>query len=278
MKILNGAEIASFVKARQLHQVRALRQHDRVFPRLAILTTSRPGHENLPIETYARMKTRYGADILVDVEVFREKTDDLPAKIAALNADDSVTAMIVQLPLENRAREDEIVNLVAPEKDVDALGENATLTPATPLAIDWLLAGYGVELRGKNIVIVGAGRLVGRPLAKMWRASNLAVRVLDEPDFLRSEDEFRAVLRSADVIVTAVGKPGLIRDEDLKRGAVVVDAATTSENGELVGDLARGVRENRPDLAVTPVRGGVGPLTIAALFDNVIQVASFCAK
>ncbi len=278
MKILNGAEIASFVKARQLHQVRALRQHDRVFPRLAILTTSRPGHENLPIETYARMKTRYGADILVDVEVFREKTDDLPAKIAALNADDSVTAMIVQLPLENRAREDEIVNLVAPEKDVDALGENAILTPATPLAINWLLAGYGVELRGKDIVIVGAGRLVGRPLAKMWRASNLAVRVLDEPDFLRSEDEFRAVLRSADVIVTAVGKPGLIRDEDLKRGAVVVDAATTSENGELVGDLARGVRENRPDLAVTPVRGGVGPLTIAALFDNVIQAASFCAK
>lgn len=278
MKILNGAEIASFVKARQLHQVRALRQHDHVFPRLAILTTSRPGHENLPIETYARMKTRYGADILVDVEVFREKTDDLPAKIAALNADDSVTAMIVQLPLENRAREDEIVNLVAPEKDVDALGENAILTPATPLAINWLLAGYGVELRGKDIVIVGAGRLVGRPLAKMWRASNLAVRVLDEPDFLRSEDEFRAVLRSADVIVTAVGKPGLIRDEDLKRGAVVVDAATTSENGELVGDLARGVRENRPDLAVTPVRGGVGPLTIAALFDNVIQAASFRAK
>lgn len=273
MRILNGAEIASFVKNRQLHQVRALRQHDHVVPKLAILTTSRPDHENLPIETYMRMKQRYGDDILVDVEVFRGATDELPTKIAELNYDPSTTAIIIQLPLENRDEEEEILNLVKPEKDVDALGKNAILDPATPTAINWLLAGYNVELAKKSLVIVGNGRLVGRPLAKMWRNSGLNVRVLDEPDFVNNETDFREALRGADVIITAVGKPGLIRDEDIKHGAIVVDAATSNENGKLVGDVADGVRENRSDLTITPVRGGVGPLTISALFDNVIRAA-----
>lgn len=276
-KILNGRELADFIKARQARQVRGLIQHDKIQPKLAILTTSRPGCENAPIETYVRMKQRYGDDIQVAVEIFRESADAMPATIRELNADKAIHGMIIQLPLnfanENLSDEelsrktDAIVNLVAPEKDVDALGENAILDPATPMAINWLLAGYNVELRGKNIVIVGDGRLVGHPLAKMWRNSGLSVEVLDE-----NSANIREKIRNADVIVTATGVPNLITSDDVKLGAVVVDAGTASEQGKVVGDVAAGVRA-RDDLTITPEKGGVGPLTIVALMDNVIRAA-----
>ena len=137
---------------------------------------------------------------------------------------------------------------------------------ATATAIDWLLAGYNVTLRGKKIALVGNGRLVGAPLAALWRSQELDVTTYD--DTTPSLD----VLRSADVIVSAAGVPGLIQSSMIAPGAVVVDAGTASENGAIVGDVATDVRE-RGDVTITPVRGGVGPLTIAALFDNVITAA-----
>jgi len=172
VKILNGSELAGFIEERQAHEVRALRQASGVKPKLAIVVTI----EHPAIDVYMRMKTRYGADILVDVEIHRIGQADAPATIQALNADPTVHGIIVQLPLEDPSQTDEIVNLVAPEKDVDALGKDATLDPATPLAILWLLAGYNVDLNGKKIVLVGRGKLVGAPwsaclipLAMMWR-------------------------------------------------------------------------------------------------------------
>jgi methylenetetrahydrofolate dehydrogenase (NADP+)/methenyltetrahydrofolate cyclohydrolase len=208
----------------------------------------------------------------VEVEIFREKIDEIPAKIRELNSDEKIHGIIVQLPLENPAKTDEIVNLVKPEKDVDALGENAILDPATPMAINWLLAGYNIDLREKNIVIVGNGRLVGKPLAKMWRNSGLNVEVLDS-----DSENIREELRAADVIVAATGVPNLIRESDVKIGAVVVDAGTASEQGKIVGDVSPSVRE-RADLTITPEKGGVGPLTIVALMDNVIRAARANAK
>jgi len=266
-RILNGRELADFIKERQAHEVRSLIQHDKIWPKLAIVTTSRPGHENAPIETYMKMKQKYGDDVQIVVEIFRESQDKLREIVAKLNNDKEVHGIIIQLPLENPDETEEIVDLVTPAKDVDALGKNATLDPATPMAINWLLAGYNIELREKNIVIVGNGRLVGKPLAKMWRNSGLNVEVLNS----RSDDT-REKLLAADVIVAATGVPNLIKSEDVKPGAVVVDAGTASEQGKIVGDVAPDVRE-RSDLTITPEKGGVGPLTIVALMDNVIRAA-----
>ena len=159
------------------------------------------------------------------------------------------------------------MNLVEPSKDVDGLGKNAILDPATPMAINWLLAGYNVDLKNKNILIVGNGRLVGAPLARMWHNSHLEVKVVDS-----SCKDLSSELRAADIIVSATGVPGLIKSEDIKLGAVVVDAGTASEHGKIVGDVAPDVRE-RSDLTITPEKGGVGPLTIVALMDNVIRSA-----
>lgn len=263
MKLLNGAELAGFIKERQAKQVRGLRQQWHVLPKLAIVQTV----DSAVIDTYVRMKLAYGEDVLIDVESHRVTEDGAFELIQRLNVDDTVHGIIVQLPLSDPTRTDELVNAVAPEKDVDALGEKAMLDPATPMAITWLLAGYNVDLANKNIVIVGAGRLVGAPLAKMWQSSGYTVTVIGEPTA-----ELASIVREADIIVTATGVPGLITSDMLKPEAVVVDAGTASEGGKIVGDVADAVRE-RHDLTITPEKGGVGPLTICALFDNVIRSA-----
>ena len=266
-KILNGRDLADFIKERQAHQVRGLIQHDHVRPKLAIIQTI----DNPVIDTYVRLKKAYGADILIDVDVHKIPQSEAIALVARLNQDDTVHGIIIQLPLENPEETSQIVDAVDPAKDVDGLGANATLDPATPMAINWLLAGYNVELRGKNIVIVGNGRLVGAPLARMWRNSNLAVTVLD------SSSNDPEQIKDADVIVAATGVPGLIKSDDVKTGAVVIDAGTASEQGKIVGDVDPELRD-RSDITITPEKGGVGPLTITALFDNVIRAARSTVK
>lgn len=260
MKVLSGRELAEFIKQRQAHEVRSLYQSYGAVPKLAIIVTV----EHPAIETYMRMKQRYGADIGVDVEVHRMNLTEVKNASQALNADPNVHGIIVQLPLSDPAQTDEIVDLIDPIKDVDALGSRATLDPATPTAILWLLAGYNIDLAGKKIVLIGRGKLVGAPLERMLLTSGYEVVVVD-----RSTKDL-SVINQADVIVTATGQPGILSSVMIKPGAVVVDAGVAGEHGKTVGDLADDVRQ-RIDLKITPEKGGVGPLTICALFDNVLR-------
>lgn len=264
MRSLNGGELAEFIKERQARQVRALRQADHVFPKLAVVQTI----DSPVIDTYVALKQRYGADILIDVEVYKVDQEQAAGVVERLNADASTHGIIIQLPLADPEQTQALVDMVAPHKDVDGLGASAELDPATPLAINWLVAGYNVDLRGKKIAIVGRGRLVGAPLERLWRASDYDVTVFD----LTNSDSLVADLPAFDVIVTATGVAGLITSECVKSGAVLIDAGTASEHGKIVGDVAADVRE-RDDISITPKKGGVGPLTVAALFDNVIQAA-----
>lgn len=263
MRELNGKEIADFVKERQAKQVRALRQSWKVFPKLAVVQTV----DDPVIDAYVRMKTRYADDILVEVEHYKVAQADALAQITQLNEDDSVHGIIVQLPLANPTQTDELVQAVAPEKDVDGLGSSEFFDPATPLAINWLLAAYNVELEGRSLAIVGHGRLVGVPLEKMWRASGYDVTVFDD-----TTEDLAVKLRTFPVVVTATGVPHLITSEMVQIGAVVIDAGTASEQGVIVGDVDDSVR-GRDDVTITPLKGGVGPLTIVALIDNVITAA-----
>lgn len=268
MRILNGLDLASFIKERQAHQVRGLRQAHTIFPKLAIIRTS----EDSRIAAYVKLKKAYGDDILVDVEEHFIPQEQALDVIKKLNADDTVTGMIVQLPLADPSQTSELLNAVDPQKDVDGLGENAILDPATPLAILWLLAGYNVEVKGKNIVVIGQGRLVGAPLTKILRVSGCTVTPVT-----RSTDDLAGVVRTGDIIISAAGSPGLLTSDMIQPGAVVVDAGVATDKGRLVGDIAADVRE-RHDLTITPEKGGVGPLTVCALFDNVIRAASAQVK
>jgi len=139
--------------------------------------------------------------------------------------------------------------------------------PATPMAIMWLLAGYGVDLAGKHILLVGRGKLVGAPLEKILKASGYEVEVIG-----REVKNLSDYTKKADVIITATGSPAVLYPDMIKTGAVVVDAGVASESGKTVGDLAPEVYQ-RDDLIITPEKGGVGPLTVCALFENVIRAA-----
>lgn len=263
MKLLNGKELAGFIKERQARQVRSLLGGHNIVPKLAIVQCL----EDPVISTYVRMKKRYGADIGADVDIHNVKQSEVSKLLKSLNADDSIHGIIVQLPLEKPEETDELVGLVDPEKDVDALGPDAKFDPATPMAILWLLSGYNINLVGKHVLLIGLGKLVGKPLKRMLEASGVDVRVAD-----RNTTDLKAVSLPAEVIISAAGSPGVLRSDMVSHGAVVVDAGTASESGKIVGDAAPELLE-RDDLTITPTKGGVGPLTVCALFDNVIRAA-----
>jgi methylenetetrahydrofolate dehydrogenase (NADP+) / methenyltetrahydrofolate cyclohydrolase len=263
MKSLNGSELAGFIKERQAKAVRGLRQADNVFPKLAIVQVK----DDPVINTYVRLKHKYGQDVLIDVDIHRIKQKDARSLVEQLNTDESVHGIIIQLPLENVSETDELCNMVDPGKDVDALGQKPNFDAATPTAILWLLAGYNVELAGKKILLIGRGKLVGAPLERILKNAGHEVTVAT-----RETTKLNMLSKDADVIITAAGSPALLFPDMIKEGAVVVDAGVASEDGRTVGDLSEEVYE-RDDLTVTPVKGGVGPLTVCALFENVIIAA-----
>ena len=269
MKLLNGKELAGYIQERQAREVRALRQAWHIEPKLAIVVTV----DHPTINVYMRVKKRYGADIMIDVDVHQIDQAHAAALIQQLNADDSVHGIIVQLPLARPEETETLVNLVAPEKDVDALGKDAIFDPATPLAILWLLAGYNVDLhQGKKVLLVGRGKLVGAPLERMLQDSDVNVSVAD-----RTTADLKAETLQADIIITATGSPAILFPAMVKQGAVIVDAGVAGEEGKTVGDVAPEMYE-RDDLTITPVKGGVGPLTVCALFENVIRAARRVAE
>lgn len=263
MKLLNGKELADYIKERQAHQVRGLRQANDVAPVLAIIVTT----DNPVIDLYVNLKKQYGSDIGVDVFIYRVRMGEVEDLILQLNKDDKIHGIIVQLPLNDVSKTDDVVNMIAPEKDVDALGEKAVFQPATPMAILWLLAGYNIDLRGKKILLIGRGRLVGAPLEKHLKAEGLDVDVA-----VSETRNLKEMALMADVIISAAGSPAILFSDMIKEGAVVVDAGVASEDGKTFGDVAPEVYE-RDDLMITPAKGGVGPLTVSALFDNVIRSA-----
>lgn len=264
MKLLSGAELVGYIKERQARQVRALRQAHHIHPRLAIVQTI----DNPVIDMYVRLKSQYGTDILVDVLTHKVTQSEALTTIEQLNHDATVHAIIVQLPLEDTTQTEMVVNAVMADKDVDGLGAQPNFDPATALAINWLCAGYNIDLAKQQILVIGQGRLVGAPLTKMWRNSGYDVTTAD-----RSTDNLAGLCQSASLIVAGAGSPGLVTSDMVRPDTILIDAGTASEGGKIVGDLASELYQ-RTDLTITPRRGGVGPLTVAALFDNVIQAAS----
>lgn len=262
MKILNGKELASFIKERQVHEVASLK----TTPKLLIIRDS----DNPVITKYVNLKIAYGEDIGVLVEDYYAKNSaDIANKIQSANSDPAVHGIILQLPITEKDKTDELCNLIAPEKDVDGLGENSNYDSATATAILWLLAGYDIKLQNRSIAIIGRGKLVGTPLYKMFTASQYNVSLFHRGDDLTK-------LKNFSIIISATGIPGLVSDELISPGATLVDAGTASEKGVIKGDLSPELH-NRTDLAaITPTTGGVGPLTVSCLFDHVIQSAKKC--
>lgn len=259
MKILNGSDIAGYMKENQAHQVQVLRSQ-KIQPKLVIIRDN----DSPVIETYVHLKQHYGDDI--DVIVEDRQTIDISAAISEANQDPHVHGVIVQLPLEREYDLDQLLPQISPEKDVDGLGGSRIFESATATAINWLLASYDIDLDHAKIALIGRGRLVGKPLAKMWRDSGYDVSVFHRGDDLSE-------LKKFNVIISATGVPHLIKNDMVASGTVIVDAGTASEGGVLVGDIDDVIRERSDLAAITPKIGGVGPLTVTALFEHVLQAA-----
>lgn len=256
---LNGRELAGFIKERQSRQVSSMK----VKPHLLIIRDS----DNPVIDKYVNLKIHYGEDIGIKVSDYHAtSTDDITKCINDANNNPDIHGIILQLPIIDKERTDELTNLISPSKDVDGLSNHGDYDSATATAINWLLAGYNIQLNNAKIAIVGHGKLVGAPLEKMWTNSGYQVKVYDKGDDLLE-------LKNYDVIVTATGVPSLITSEMVRPGATIVDAGTASEDGVLKGDTSDAVRSRANLHAITPKFGGVGPLTVTCLFDHVIQAA-----
>jgi methylenetetrahydrofolate dehydrogenase (NADP+)/methenyltetrahydrofolate cyclohydrolase len=261
MKLLQSKDIVVDIKERQTEEVAALLHAGHPHPKLAIIGTLDHPASNV----YMRKKQQYGESMQMAVDIHRVAQDAVPALLEQLNNDPAVHGIIIQLPLERPEETDALIGLIAPNKDVDGLGPDAVFEPATPLAILWLIAGHGIDLHDKKVLLIGRGKLVGAPLERMLLADGIDVAVANSKTL-----DLKAEALKADVIITATGRAGILRADMIKPGAVVVDAGVAGEGGKTVGDVAPDVYE-RDDLAITPQKGGVGPLTVCALFENVIR-------
>ncbi|MBA2475182.1 MAG: bifunctional 5,10-methylenetetrahydrofolate dehydrogenase/5,10-methenyltetrahydrofolate cyclohydrolase [Actinobacteria bacterium] len=203
--------------------------------------------------------------------------DEVVALVRSLNADDAIDGILVQTPLPAHLDESAVLGEVAPSKDVDGLhpcnagrlylGEE-TFVPATPLGVMRLLAEYDVQLAGAHAVVVGRSAIVGKPVALLLLAANATVTVCHS----RTRDLGRQTLE-ADVLVAAVGVPALIRGAMVKPGAAVIDVGVNRTDSGVVGDVDPEVGEVAGFL--TPVPGGVGPMTIACLLQNTVRAARY---
>jgi methylenetetrahydrofolate dehydrogenase (NADP+) / methenyltetrahydrofolate cyclohydrolase len=244
------------------------------------LTTVLVGEDEAS-EVYIRLKQRAAAEAGIDAVDVRLPASiseaDLVARVAELNDDDDVDALLVQMPLPEHIDEERVIRAVDPVKDVDGFhpynaGElylgRPTLTPATPIGIMALLDEYRIELDGAHAVVIGRSDIVGKPVAHLLLQANATVTICHT----HTRDLAQHTLE-ADVLVVAAGRPGLVSPDMIRTGSAVVDVGIHRTAAGLVGDVDPGA----VDVAayVTPVPGGVGPMTIACLLQNAARCAGY---
>jgi methylenetetrahydrofolate dehydrogenase (NADP+)/methenyltetrahydrofolate cyclohydrolase len=284
-RIISGTAVADTVLGELRQEIDALKSRGHT-PGLAVVLVG----DNPASRSYVRAKDRMCQKIglhSVKLELPATTTQaELVQVVERLNADPAIHGILVQSPPPKHIDEQAIVRAIDPAKDVDgfhpvnvgklAIGDPSGFVPCTPLGCQRLLLAAGIETAGAHVVMLGRSMLVGKPLALLMmgkgRGGDATVTVAHS----RTRD-LRAVLQSADILVAAIGKPGFVTAEDVRQGAVVIDvginqiADPTTERGyRLVGDVDYvGVAPRAA--AITPVPGGVGPMTIAMLMSNTVQ-------
>ncbi|HCY9674213.1 TPA: bifunctional methylenetetrahydrofolate dehydrogenase/methenyltetrahydrofolate cyclohydrolase FolD [Staphylococcus aureus] len=272
-KILDGKQIAKDYRQGLQNQVEALKEKG-FTPKLSVILVGNDGAS----QSYVRSKKKAAEKIgMISEIVHLEETateEEVLNELNRLNNDDSVSGILVQVPLPKQVSEQKILEAINPDKDVDGFHpinigklyiDEQTFVPCTPLGIMEILKHADIDLEGKNAVVIGRSHIVGQPVSKLLLQKNASVTILHS----RSKD-MASYLKDADVIVSAVGKPGLVTKDVVKEGAVIIDVGNTpDENGKLKGDVDYDAVKEIAG-AITPVPGGVGPLTIAMVLNNTL--------
>jgi methylenetetrahydrofolate dehydrogenase (NADP+)/methenyltetrahydrofolate cyclohydrolase len=278
-RILDGKKLAETVRAEVKEKVAAFVAQRGRPPGLDVVLVG----EDPASVTYTRNKEKASAEVGMRGKLHRLPADTTEAALVALvktlNADAATDGILVQLPLPKHIREEVVLDGIDPRKDVDGfLPMNAglvatgrferALVSCTPRGIMKLIDLAGAKLEGARAVVVGRSNIVGKPVAQLLLAANATVTIAHS----RTRD-LPGVCREADVLVVAVGNPRLVKGDWVKPGAVVIDVGTNRVDGKLVGDVAFD-EASAAASAITPVPGGVGPMTIACLLENTLIAAS----
>lgn len=273
--IISGKDISVKIKDNLKEEVAAIRQNYIRVPKLVVILVG----DNQASQTYVRNKERGCAYIGIESEVLRHdetfSEKDLLEEITSLNNDEMVDGILVQLPLPKHISEEKVLSAISPTKDVDGfhpenvaklfLGQHC-LVPCTPKGMLRLLDEIGYDLSGKEVVIVGRSNIVGKPVALLCLQKNATVTIAHS-----KTKNLKEVCLRADVLIAAIGKAKFFNHEYIKDGAVVLDVGINrDESNKLCGDVDF---EDVIDKvkAITPVPGGVGPMTITMLLQNTVE-------
>lgn len=283
--ILNGKEVADTLKQKIAQEVEQMVAAGHRAPHLVAILVGNDGGS----QTYVGAKEKachevgFGGTVIRYDDTINE--EQLLAKIAEINADPEIDGLIVQLPLPKHINETKITHAILPQKDVDGFHDvnmgqlakgNDGIVSATPLGITLILQHYNIETAGKHVVVIGRSNIVGRPISILLSnpgpVGNATVTVCHS----RTQNLSHFTLQ-ADIIVAAIGKPGFVTGDMVKEGAVVIDVGTTriddatkKAGWRLSGDVDFASVEPKAS-AITPVPGGVGPMTITALLNNTLK-------
>lgn len=279
--IIDGKAIAQRFRGKLKEEVRFLREHG-LKPGLAVILVG----DNPASLVYVKAKAKACEDIGISSFQYNLHKDiaqkELLWQVSELNNDPKVHGILVQLPLPKHLDEELVLETISPEKDVDGFHPfNAgrlivgkpLFQPCTPFGIMKLLEDTGVDLEGKEAVVIGRSNIVGKPIALMLLQKNATVTICHSRTLNLQEK-----IRKADILIAAIGKPHMIKGEWIKQGAVVIDVGINRlDNGKLVGDVEFEAASQKASF-ITPVPGGVGPMTIAMLMHNTVEAAKRLSK
>ncbi|MBF0447707.1 MAG: bifunctional methylenetetrahydrofolate dehydrogenase/methenyltetrahydrofolate cyclohydrolase FolD [Magnetococcales bacterium] len=276
-RIIDGKRIALSIRQELKKEVELLTAKTGMVPGLAVVLVG----ADPASQVYVRMKKKACED--VGIRSFSHELDadtsqeTLLALVEQLNRDDQVHGILVQLPLPEQISEQRVIEAISPAKDVDGFhpynaGQLMTggpgFWPCTPWGVMELLKSEGVELAGKQAVVIGRSNIVGKPVALMLLAAHATVTICHS-----KTPDLASVVRQADIVVAAVGRPRMVQGDWIKPGAVVIDVGTNRlEDGSLCGDVDFEAAKEQAS-AISPSPGGVGPMTIAMLVKNTVEGA-----
>lgn len=272
--ILDGKKLANQLNEKLKQKIEALKVKG-IQPTFAVINIG----DNAANKVYIRSKVNNANKLGIQIKNYdfpeNTKQSQVVALIKQLNADPEMNGIMVQSPVSKTCNFDELVDLIDPEKDIDALNAvnigrlwrgDYFVKPATASGIMSLLAHYDVDLTGKNAVIVGRSNIVGKPMAALLLEANATV------SFLHTKtDDLAKHTKRADILIAAAGQPHLIKADMVKQGAIVIDVGINRINNKLIGDVDFD-NVQKVAAAITPVPGGIGPLTVEGLMEQVVAL------
>lgn len=274
MNIIDGKKVSSHIKDNIAAEVNILKNKTGKTPGLAVVLVGDDPASAVYVKNKNKTCKNIGFQSFEHILPENTSEDKLLNLINELNNDDQVNGILVQLPLPSHISSKKILVSINPQKDVDGfhlenvgrlVTGNALFKPCTPAGIIKLLDEYKIEIEGKNAVIIGRSNIVGKPVSFLLLERNATVTICHS----RTKD-LPSITRSADILIAAIGKPNFVSLDMVKNNAVVIDVGINRLDGKLVGDVDFASVSKQASL-ITPVPGGVGPMTIAMLMENTLQ-------